>query len=71
MNKNKNGKEYYLHPEDGITFIEKIIPNSNNKSLKYFKLFRIGYDWDEDINDFWNGKFFSINEAKWLGAIKS
>ena len=41
VNKNRLDKEFYLHPEDGVTFIEKVISNANDKSKKYLKLFKI------------------------------
>lgn len=70
VNKNRLDKEFYLHPEDGVTFIEKVISNANDKSKKYLKLFNTGYEWDDEIDDHWNGKVYSEKEAKWLRSRK-
>lgn len=70
VNKNRLDKEFYLHPEDGVTFIEKVISNANDKSKKYLKLFNTGYEWDDEIDDYWNGKVYSEKEAKWLNSRK-
>jgi len=70
VNRNRLDKEFYLHPEDGVTFIEKVISNAKDKSIKYLKLFSTGYEWDDEIDDYWNGKVFSVNESKWLSSKK-
>ncbi|MGJ7027614.1 hypothetical protein [Petrimonas sulfuriphila] len=70
VNRNKLDKEFYLHPEDGITFIEKVISNANDNSKIYLKLFSTGYEWDDEIDDYWNGKVFSIKESRWLSSRK-
>ena len=70
VNRNSMAKEFYLHPDDGVTFIEKVIINSNDKSKKYLKLFSTGYEWDDEVEDYWNGKVFSEIEAKWFGSRK-
>lgn len=44
VNRNRLDIEFYLHPEDGVTFIEKVIINANDKSKKYLKLFSTGYE---------------------------
>ena len=71
VNNSNLDKNYYLHSVDGITFIEKIIVNQNVKSIKYLKLFNNGYEWDEDIEDYWNGKVYSVNDSKWVYSKKS
>lgn len=69
-NKNRLDKDFYLHPEDGVTYIEKVISNATDKSKKYLKLFNTGYEWDDEIEDYWNGKVYSEIEAKWLSSRK-
>jgi hypothetical protein len=70
VNRIRMDREFYLHPLDGVTFVEKEITNHNNKSLKYLKLFSIGYEWDEIISDYWNGKVYSVKGSKWLSSRK-
>lgn len=70
VSKPKLDKEFYLHPTDGITFIKKEIINRNDNSIRFLKLFSTGYDWDEEISDYWNGKVYSVNDSKWLSSRK-
>lgn len=59
--------DFYYHSELGYTFLDKVIQNSNNT---FYKLFTPGFEWDEEINDFWNGQVFSIKEKRWLKSRK-
>jgi hypothetical protein len=70
INKPIFDNEFYLHPTDGITFIKKEIITRHNNSNKLLKLINTGYHWNEGINDYWNGKFYSINDSKWLRSKK-
>jgi hypothetical protein len=69
VNRGKFDKDHYLHPNDGITYIDHVIVNAKT-TMKYFKLFNIGYEWDETIQNYWNGKAFSVKEFKWLSLRK-
>lgn len=70
VNKPNLDREFYLHPLDGITFIEKEIINQNNNAIRFLKLFNTGYEWDEEVDDYWNGKVYSIRDSKWLSSRK-
>lgn len=59
--------DIYFHPNDGYTFIAKIISNPSNI---FYKLFYPGYEWDEEVEDYWNGKVYSIKEQKWFNSRK-
>lgn len=68
INKTNLDKQFYLHPTDGITFIAKEIINQKNKAIKFLKLLNTGYRWDDEFNDFWNGKVFSVEDLKWFSS---
>lgn len=68
VNKNKLDSEFYWHPLDGITFIGKEIINQHNNAIRFLKLLSTGYEWDEEIDDYWNGKVYSIRDSKWLSS---
>ncbi|HKM45202.1 MAG TPA: hypothetical protein VJY12_07065 [Dysgonamonadaceae bacterium] len=59
--------DFYYHSELGFTFLDKVIQNPNNT---FYKLFTPGFEWDEEINNFWNGQVFSIKEKRWLKSRK-
>jgi hypothetical protein len=64
--KPKLSKEtFFHHPTDGISSIEKIIIN-NTTNDKFYKLINTGYKWNEKLNNYWNGKAYSIKEKKWF-----
>jgi len=58
--------DFFYHPEIGYTYLDKVIQNPNNT---FYKLFTPGFEWDEDVNNYWNGKLYSIKERRWLKAI--
>ena len=62
------GNDFYLHPDDGYTLINKVISN-NKTQLVFYKIFRICYDWDEDLREYWNGKLYNISQNKWMSAM--
>lgn len=57
--------DFHMHPEDGVTYVEKVIENSNRV---FYKLYSIGYEWDSKIKEYWNGKMFSVSESRWIQA---
>lgn len=59
--------DYFNHPEIGFTWIDKIIENPKNI---FFKLFTPGFEWDSELNNFWNGCVYSITENRWLKSRK-
>jgi len=59
--------DYYTHNTDGYCFISKITSNPNNT---FYKLIHIGYKWNEELLDYWNGKMYSPIEQKWYGTRK-
>lgn len=59
--------DFYYHSELGYTYLDKVIQNPNNT---FYKLFTPGFEWDEEINDFWNGQVFSVKENRWLKSRK-
>lgn len=61
---------FYLHPEHGYTYINKEITNLKNSNIRYLKLINIGYGWNEDISDFWNGKVYNFRESRWISVLK-
>jgi hypothetical protein len=64
-------KRFYLHPDDGYTFVNKVIRNSKNPSIEFLKLLNIGYEWDESINNYCNGMVYCIEKSKWFNSFKS
>ncbi len=67
--KNKNhaqGDIYYLS-EIGHTYLDKVIQNPNNT---FYKLFTPGFEWDEEVNNYWNGHVYYIKEKRWLKSRK-
>ncbi len=59
--------DIYFHPQIGYTCLAKVIKSSTDT---FYKLFTPGFEWDDKVNDFWNGQLYSINEKKWLKSIK-
>lgn len=57
--------DFYYHSELGYTFLDKVIQNPNNT---FYKLFTPGFEWDEEVNNYWNGKVFSVKELKWFNS---
>ena len=55
--------DFYHHEDLGYTLLDKIIENPKNT---FYKLFRPGFEWDEQVNDYWNGHVYSIKEKRWL-----
>lgn len=60
---------YFHHPEDGYTYVRKVIYNRKDPTIEYCKLIGIGYYWDEKLCDFWNGSVYNLKEGKWYSAI--
>jgi len=60
--------DFYYHSELGYTYIDKIIQNPNNT---FYKLFTPGFEWDEELNNYWNGNVYSIKQKKWLRSRKN
>ena len=59
--------DFYFHSELGYTYLDKVIQNSNNT---FYKLFTPGFEWDEEVKNYWNGHVYSINEKRWLKSRK-
>jgi hypothetical protein len=59
--------DFYFHPELGYTYLSKVIQNPNNT---FYKLFTPGFEWDEEVNNYWNGYVYSIKEKRWLKSRK-
>ena len=63
----KNGNytvgDFYCHSELGYTYLDKIIQNPENT---FYKLFTPGFEWDEEIKNYWNGQVYSIQDMKWM-----
>lgn len=55
---------YYNHPLDGFSAINKVIGNDGD----FLKLINIGYEWDDELLDFWNGKIHSQSKSKWYSS---
>ncbi len=68
----KNGNytvgDFYCHSELGYTYLDKIIQNPENT---FYKLFTPGFEWDEEIKNYWNGQVYSIQDMKWIKSRKS
>ncbi len=60
--------DFYYHSEIGYTYLDKVIQNSKNT---FYKLFTPGFEWDEKVNNYWNGHLFSINENRWLKSKRN
>lgn len=58
---------FYFHSELGYTYLDKVIQNPNNT---FYKLFTPGFQWDEEVENYWNGHVYSINEKRWLKSRK-
>jgi len=65
-NNHTQGDIYYLS-EIGYTYLDKVIQNPNNT---FFKLFTPAFEWDEEVNNYWNGHVYSIIEKRWLKSRK-
>ena len=59
--------DFYCHSELGYTYLDKVIQNPNNT---FYKLFTPGFEWDEEVNNYWNGHVYSIKEKRWLKSRK-
>ena len=59
--------DYYYLPEIGYTYLDKVIQNTNNT---FYKLFTPGFEWDEEVSNYWNGHVYSIKEKRWLKSRK-
>lgn len=59
--------DFYCHSELGYTYLDKVIQNPNNT---FYKLFTPGFEWDEEVNNYWNGQVYSIKEKRWLKSRK-
>jgi hypothetical protein len=59
--------DFYYHPELGYTYLDKVIQNPNNT---FYKLFTPGFEWDVEVNNYWNGHVYSIKEKRWLKSRK-
>lgn len=59
--------DFYYHSELGYTYLDKVIQNPNNT---FYKLFSPGFEWDEEVNNYWNGHVYSIKEKRWLKSRK-
>ena len=59
---------FYFHSELGYTYLDKVIQNPNNT---FYKLFTPGFQWDEEVENYWNGHVYSIYEKKWLKSRKN
>jgi hypothetical protein len=59
--------DFFCHPELGYTYLDKVIQNPNNT---FYKLFTPGFEWDGEVNDYWNGQVYSIKEKRWLKSRK-
>lgn len=60
------GEDYYIK-NVGYCYLDKVIPSSNTTFLK---LFNPAYEWDYEINNYWNGKVYDIIEHRWLNSRK-
>jgi|GEM_PF-1682307 len=59
--------DFFHHPEIGFTFLDKLIESPNNT---FYKLFTPGFEWNELVNNFWDGDVYSIKDNKWLKILK-
>ncbi|MCC8407676.1 hypothetical protein LJ707_01965 [Mucilaginibacter sp. UR6-1] len=59
--------KWYEHPEDGMTYIEKRVPDTPD--VKFYKLIHTGYEWNESIRDYWNGELFSLIDWRWRKSL--
>lgn len=59
--------DFYYHSELGYTYLDKVIQNPNTT---FYKLFTPGFEWDEEVNNYWNGHVYSIKEKRWLKSRK-
>jgi hypothetical protein len=60
-------EKWFEHPEDGLTYIEKRIPD--NPDVKFYKLIHPGYEWHDSLKDQWNGEFFSPHTWRWIKSL--
>ena len=59
--------DFYCHSELGYTYLDKVIQNPNNT---FYKLFTPGFEWDDEVNNYWNGHVYSIKDERWLKSRK-
>lgn len=59
--------DFYYHPELGYAYLDKVIRNPTNT---FYKLFTPGFEWDEEVSNYWNGHVFSIKEKRWIKSKK-
>jgi hypothetical protein len=65
--KNHAQGDIYFLSEIGYTYLDKVIQNPNNT---FYKLFTPAFEWDEEVNNYWNGHVYSIKEKRWLKSRK-
>jgi hypothetical protein len=58
--------DFYYHPEIGYTYLGKVIQNPTNT---FFKLFTPAFEWYKSVNNFWNGKVYSVREKRWIKLL--
>jgi len=59
--------DFYYHSEIGYTYLNLVIQNPKNT---FFKLFTPGFEWDKEVNNYWNGHVYSLSEKRWLKSRK-
>lgn len=59
--------DFFCHPELGYTYLDKVIQNPKNT---FYKLFTPGFEWDGEVNNYWNGHVYSIKDKRWLKSRK-
>ncbi len=64
---NVDESNWFEHPEDGFTYIEKCVPNV--PEVKFYKLIHTGYEWHEGLKDYWSSEFFSPHSWRWLKSL--
>jgi hypothetical protein len=58
--------DFFEHKSDGICYILHLTQNA--KTGDFLKLINTGYDWDSDINNYWNHQLYGIKENKWYST---
>jgi len=66
--KNHTVGDYFYHADVGYTYLAKVIQNPKNI---FYKLFSPAFEWDDEVNNFWNGGVYSIKERRWLKSRKT
>lgn len=60
------GEDFRI-PNVGYCYLDKIIPSTNTTFLK---LFNPAYEWDDEIDNYWNGKVYNIMDHRWIRSRK-